>query len=266
MDIIIAIIYLILFIIMMIFVFSIGMLKRFMPKREVVLVLVVAFLIGAIGGAFFLDPIYDELPTLTGDIEKNMPNNEEKLYLDVSSSIDTDSLEKELSSQEGFKSLEETEVTIPLWNLKKNEHDYLEWVVGNIDSHYKNYTVTNNSVIIDLEDNYTANQALKSFSDWYKIVYGGSLSYAQIKVVLTVESSHLDDFEKILVDKQIVASKVEGPVQDMINNTNSSMMSNFEFTLVCGGFGVLVAVIGIYMDSVVPAYRRFKNFITRRKR
>ena len=66
MDIITTIIYLVLFIIMMVFVFSIGMLKQYMPKREVLLVLGVAFLIGAIGGAFFLDPIYDELPEMVG--------------------------------------------------------------------------------------------------------------------------------------------------------------------------------------------------------
>lgn len=45
------------------------------------------------------------------------------------------------------------------------------------------------------------------------------------------------------------------------------MLSNFEFILVCGGFGIIVAIIGIYMDSVVPAYRRFKKAInTKRKR
>ena len=42
MDIITTIIYIILFIIMMIFVFSMGMLKRYMPRREVLLVLLVA--------------------------------------------------------------------------------------------------------------------------------------------------------------------------------------------------------------------------------
>jgi len=43
MDIIIAIIYIVLFIIMMVFVFSIGMIRHYMPKRELALVLVVAF-------------------------------------------------------------------------------------------------------------------------------------------------------------------------------------------------------------------------------
>jgi len=77
----------------------------------------------------------------------------------------------------------------------------------------------------------------------------------------------LDDFEKILLDKGIVASSVEGPVQDTINNTNSSMLSNWQFTLVCGGVGVIVALMGVYVDSVVPAYRRFRKFLkTKRKR
>ena len=82
MDIITSIIYIVLFIIMMAFVFSIGMLRRYMPKREVLLVLAVAFFIGAIGGAFFLEPIYQELPAMASAVERNMPNNEETLYLD----------------------------------------------------------------------------------------------------------------------------------------------------------------------------------------
>ena len=80
MDILTTIIYLFLFIMMMVFVFSIGMLKQYMPKKEVLLVLVVAFLIGSIGGAFFIDPIYDELPNVVGVIEKTMPNNDVTLY------------------------------------------------------------------------------------------------------------------------------------------------------------------------------------------
>jgi hypothetical protein len=267
MDIIMAIIYIVLFIIMMVFVFSIGMLKQYMPRREVLLVLAVAFLIGAIGGAFFLDPIYDEVPEMVSMVEKNMPNNEETLYLDLSSSVDTDKLSEELSSTEGFKSFKETSVSIPMWSFSQVERDYFDEIVGNIDSNYKDYNVDTDKIVIELDDNYTASQALKSFSDWYKLVYGETISYAQIKAVLVVDSSSLDTFEQILLDNGIVASKIEGPVQDTVNNTNASMLSNVEFTLACGVVGVIVAIIGIYFDSVVPAYRRFKKYInTKRKR
>ena len=267
MDIITAVIYIVLFIIMMVFVFSIGMLKQYMPKREVLLVLAVAFLIGSIGGAFFLEPIYEELPNMASIVERNMPNNEESLYLDLSSSVDTDSLREELSSMEGFKSFDETSISIPMWNFNQKEHDYFDSIVGNINTHYKNYNVTSDKINIELEDNFTASEALKSFSDWYKLVYGETISYAQIQAVLVVDSSQLDNFEQALLNKGIVASSVDGPIQDSINNTNSSMLSNVEFTLVCGCVGGIVALIGIYMDSVVPAYRRFKKFMnTKRKR
>ena len=266
MDIITLIIYLVLFIIMMVFVFSIGMLRQYMPKREVLLVLAVAFLIGSIGGAFFLQPIYEELPDMASTIEKSMPNNEEKLSLDLSSSVDTDALRKDVSSMKGFKSFDETSISIPMWHFNKMEHDYFEEIVGNIDSHYKNYTVADDKIIIELEDNYTASQALKTFSDWYKLVYGETLSYAQIHAVLVVDSANLDDFEQALLNKGIVASNIEGPVQNSVNATNSSMLSNLQFTLVCGGIGVVVALIGIYMDTVVPAYRRFRKTMNKKRK
>ena len=265
MDIIIAIIYIVLFIIMMVFVFSIGMIKQYMPKREVLLILAVAFLIGSIGGAFFLQPIYHELPSVASVIEKNMPDNEETLHLDLSSSIDTDNLREDLSAMEGFKSFDEKSITITLWNFNEKEHEYFEYVVGNIDPHYKNYTVTSNQIIIELDDNYTASQGLKSFSDWYKLVYGQTLSYAQVQAELVVDSSQLDKFEQALLDKGVIAKSIEGPVQDSINNTNSSMITNTEFIGFCGCIGIIVAVIGIYIDSVIPAYRRFKKFLKRKR-
>lgn len=266
MDIITTIIYLVLFIIMMVFVFSIGMLRQYMPKREVILVILVAFLIGSIGGAFFLDPIYDELPNVASVIEKNMPNNEETLYLDLSSSINIDDLKNNLSATDGFISFDEKSVNIPMWTFNEREHNYFDEIVGNIDSNYKDYNISTSEIQITLADNYTSAQALKSFSDWYKLVYGETISYAQVHAVLVVDSSSLDTFENVLLQKGIVASKIEGPIQDTVDNTNSSMLTNIEFTLVCGGIGVVVAFMGIYIDSVVPAYRKFRKFLREKRR
>lgn len=260
------VVYIILFIIMMLFVFSIGMLRHYMPRREVLLVLLVSFLIGSIGGAFFLEPIYNEIPSAMGLVEKNMPNNEETLYLDLSSSIDIDELQKNLSSMEGFKSFKETSVSIPMWSFNEREYEYFNFVLSNIDSHYTDYNITSSGRIdITFEDNYTAAQALKSFSDWYKLVYGGTISYAQIHAQLVVSSSSLDEFKQVLLDRGIVASNIEGPVQNLENNTNSSLLTNTQFTLVCGGIGIVVAILGIYFDSFVVAGRRIKKFFGRKR-
>ena len=267
MDMIIAIIYVILFIIMMVFVFSIGMLRNYMPKKEIVLVLVVAFLIGAIGGAFFLEPIYEELPSVVSIVEKNVPGNEETLYLDLSSSINLDELKDEMEKMDGFKSFKETSITIPLWKFNDREIKYFNYVLGNIDSHFNHYNVTKDGKLeIELEDNYSSYEALKSFSDWYKLVYGGTLSYAQVHAELVVDSSSVDDFDQYLLNKGVVASNRSGPVQDSVDATNSSMISNTYFVLVTGAVGVIVAVIGIYYESFGISVRKFKKFISEKRK
>ena len=266
MDIFTSVIYIVLFIILMVFVFAIGTLKHYMPRREVLLVLLVSFLIGSIGGAFFLEPIYDELPSVVSVVEKNIPDNQETLYLDFSSSVDVEKLRSELFETEGFVSFKEESISIPMWTFDEQEHAYFERVVGNINSQYKNYNVTSNTINIDLDDNLTASDALKSFSNWYKIVYGDAISYAQISAVLVVDSNSIDTFNDLLLKHGIVASNIEGPVQDSLNNTNASMLTNIEFILLCGGVGIVVAVMGIYVDSVIPAYRRLRKLFKRNKK
>ena len=265
MDILIAIVYVILFLVLMVFVFSIGMLKPFMPKREILLVLVVAFLIGSIGGAFFLEPLYEEFPNVVTMVEKNVPGNEETLYLDLSSATDMGELKQNLSQIDGFKSFNETGITFSMWSFNDKELAYFNKVIGNIDSHYENYTVDSSGKIdIDLEPGYSSSSALQSFSDWYKLVYGDSIAYAQIHAKLVVSSSSLDTFEEVLLDRGIVASKIDGPIQDTINQTNQSMLSYNEFVAVSGVIGVIVAIIGIYFDSVVVGYRKFKKFLNKK--
>lgn len=268
MDIVISIIYIVLFIIMMVFVFSIGMLRTFMPKKEIVLVLLVSFLIGSIGGAFFLEPIYQELPSVMSLVEKNMPDNDETLYLDLSSSTDLKELSRNLSGTEGFKSYSEESITIPMWRFSEREMNYYNSVIGNIDSHYKDFKINSSgSITIELEDNYSATEALKSFSNWYKLVYGGSLHYAQVHAKLVISSTSIDLFKDNLLDRGIVPSRMEGPVQNSIDSTNASMLSSSYFVLVTGAVGLAVGLIGIYFDSIVVYYRRFKKFLnTKRKR
>ena len=267
MDIITTIIYIILFIIMMLFVFSIGMIRKYMPRKEALLVILVAFLIGSIGGAFFLEPIYKEVPGVLNTVERSMPNNEETLYLDLSSSNDLNELENALSNTKGFKSYSEDSISITLWSFNDAELSYFKDIVRNLDENYKNYTVDpSGKITIEIPDNYSAIKALKSFSDWYKLVYGDSLSYAQVHSKLVIDASHLDDFKKVLLERGIVASKMEGPIQDSLNSTNASMVSDTTFVLITGGIGVVVAIMGIYFDSIVVYYRRLRKFMKTKRR
>ena len=153
-------------------------------------------------------------------------------------------------------------------DLLATMQSYFERIVGNIDPNYGNYTVNSSgSITIEIKDNYTASQALKSFSDWYKLVYGSSLSYAKVLSKLVIDSYMYDEFQQNLLQRGIVASELEGPVQNDLNSTSNFSMYNTYFVLITGVVGVIVALIGIYIDSVVVYYRRFRKFLrTKRKR
>lgn len=267
MEIITTIIYIVLFIILMVFVFSIAMLKPFMSKKETLLILIVAFFIGVIGGAFFLSPIYSDMPEIASSVGSFMPGNEETLYLDLSSSTDINALKNDLSKIDGFKSFEETGITIPLWSFNDQEYEYFKFAVGNIDSHFKNYTVnkTTGEIYIAL-DNYSSSEALSSFANWYKLVYGGPISYAQIHAKMVISSYSLKEVQDLLLKKGIVASNIEGDIQNSVDNTNSSMLPNWEFTLLCGGIGVVVAIIGIFFDTFAVGSRRFNRAMNKKRK
>ena len=268
MDIIITIVYLVLFIIMMVFVFSIAMLKPFMSKKEMVLILAVGFFIGALGGAFFLTPIYSDIPEVATAIEKVTPGNQETLYLDLSSAVDINKLRTDLSKIEGFKSLEETGVTIPLWSFTDREFEFFNSSIPNMDSHFQNYKVnkTEGTVYIAL-NNYSSADALKTFSEWYKDNFDGPINYAQVHAKIVISSSAYDQVKSVLLSKGIVASSMEGSIQNSIDNSNTSMVSNTQFVVACGGIGVLVAVLGLFYEHFVVGKRRFRRFLgTKKKR
>lgn len=265
MDLLITVVYIILFVVIMAFIFSIGMLKPFIAKKEVVLILVSTFVIGALGGAFFLMPLYDELPQFAGDVEKVMPNNEETLEIVMSSASDMSEIEQNITHTKGVKSFDITAITFNLWHFNDKELEYMNSVVPNIDSHYTNYTVNESGRIdISIEDGYDPSEALKSFSDWYLLVYGDTLTYAQIHANITVDAADLDVVEQELFDRGIVADNVSGPVQDVVAQTNSSMLSGSEFTVATGILGMVVAGLGIYFDSIAVGFRKFRKFLKRK--
>ena len=81
---------------------------------------------------------------------------------------------------------------------------------------------------------------------------------------MVVSSASLGEFEDALLERGIVATHIEGPTQNVVNQTNQSMISDNEFILVSGVVGVMVSVVGIYFDAVVVSYRKFKKFLNKK--
>ncbi|HIH62529.1 MAG TPA: hypothetical protein HA298_07625, partial [Methanobacteriales archaeon] len=62
MNVIITLIMLILFIILLAFVFSVGLMTPVVGKKNLLFVIFIGFMVGVIGGTFFILPVYDDIP------------------------------------------------------------------------------------------------------------------------------------------------------------------------------------------------------------
>ena len=78
MDALTIIIMLILFVIAMIFVFSTALLTPYLGKKNLISVILLGFIVGAVGGAFLLSPIVDDIPDFSRTIiEENVEGTDE---------------------------------------------------------------------------------------------------------------------------------------------------------------------------------------------
>ncbi|MDL2271278.1 hypothetical protein LJC03_05700 [Methanobrevibacter sp. OttesenSCG-928-I08] len=264
MDILTSILFIALFIILMVFVFSMGILTPLIGKREIVLVLISGLIIGSLGGAFFLNPVYEELPNVVSTFETMSFNNEETLYFDVSSTK-IDNLQKNLSSIEGVKSFEYTGITVNLWKLTEKDVNYINSSLGAIDPNYKSWNVSpSGNVDITIENGTDPLSALKSISDWIKLVYSESISYGQVHLKVVVQSSEVQKVKDLLLEDNIVPYKTEGPVSESKAKTEASMLNYNEFVILSGVFGIIVALFGVYFDNIVVYYRKFRRFVKER--
>ena len=65
----------------------------------------------------------------------------------------------------------------------------------------------------------------------------------------------------------VVPSKMEGPVQNTYNQTNSTLLPNAYFVIATGAVGVIVAIFGVYYESFGIFSRRFnRSMRNKRKR
>lgn len=267
MDILISIIFIILFLVVMIFVAGIGLVKPFMPKKEILLVFVAAFVIGSIAGAFFLVPVYNDMPEIISAVDKYIPTNEEVVELDVSYTTNPDSLMSDILAQDGVKSVKVTGVTMYTSKLTSTEAATIEHALSVLDSSYDSYNVNKSGKIdITLKENASVSKALQSFSTWYEVVYSGKVGSALVHYEVVISSSDLDDFKSYLLTKQIVPVKVTGPTKDISDHISQHMLPEPIFIVCCGIVGVIFSLIGVYYERVAVNYRNFKRNRKRNKR
>jgi len=262
MDVLTAILYIVLFIVLMLFVFSMGLLTPIVGNKDIISVLTIGFIVGLVGGAFFITPIYQEIPYVVGSIEKTFTGTNERLNIEVSPIVDLNKLLKDLNKTEGVVSVANKGVVIKTDPFSNSRKKNIEDKLLIVDKNFKNFSVNETGVIsISITDGHNPHDAIKTLGDWLMYTGGINIKYSLIHIQIEVKPSNVDDIVKFLNSENIVVTSIEGPVENSINNTKNIMLDNNFVIVLSGFFGVIIALISIFIDDIRPVVNRFVDKI-----
>jgi len=242
----------------MIFVFSMGLLTPIIGKKDIISVLVIGFIVGLVGGAFFIVPIYQEVPNVVGSIEKTIAGGYERINIEVSPIVDLNKLLIDLNKTEGVVSIINKGVIIKTDPFSNSRKKIIENKLSIVDKDFKNFSVNESGIIaINVTPGHNPNTGIKTLGDW--LMYTGEINirYTLIHIQIVAKPSNVDDIVKFLNSENIVVTSIEGPVENSVDNTKSSMLDNSIIIFLFGVIGVIVALTGIYFDEIRPVLNRF---------
>lgn len=265
MDIVSTSIYLLLYIFLLIFVFSIGILSPYLSKKDIGGIIIIGLIIGAVGGLFFISPIYEDLAEVVGTGYSIFSNEDELINVDISSNSGHNVSEviKTASSLNNVHNVSTANITVETGNFSNTWDQYI--IVGikhNIDhsENVGNVVVdnTNGILYINLTGNPDPSIVVEEVSAFLRDSYDLPTLSSLVRVQVHVSPNDVDNVKEQLHEKGYPTTDVEGPIENIVQSTKNDL-SLGHITLITGIIGMVFAILGICVDKVYNTWKRRDN-------
>lgn len=235
-----------------------GLLTPIIGKKDILSVLAIGFIVGLVGGGFFLSPIYQKIPYIAGAMQELIGEDNETIEIEVSLVVNQTKLVSELKQKEGVISVVNKGIVLQTDPFSEGRKSIIEEKIPVVDKKFENFSVDKNGFIsINFTEGHDPNNAIETLKEWLMYSSEINVKYALININITAKSSSVDEITKYLNSENIVVKTIQGPVQSAINNTKNSMLDSNSFILVSGIVGLIVALISIFFDNITEVIRKF---------
>ncbi len=266
MDLITGIIFLILFIIIMVFAFSMGLLSPYIGRKEIVSIVIIGFVLGAIGGYFFIYPIYEENPYVIGNTQGLFTMDSEVINLNIPSTSNISDITNDIKNLKGVNSVTTNGFELETGFIRNETKVYVEDYLRS-DPEIESFKVTNSSVSVDLKNDASSTTTLGSLVNWLSNKAGVGSEFAYVHIKVSVNANDVSDVRDYIKDNGYTIISIEGPVQDTIHYLNDHLLPNYVIMFITGLVGVAVAIAGVFVEPLTKFTRKFKkNRQEKRKR
>lgn len=250
----------------MVFAFSMGILSPYVGRREILSIILIGFVLGAIGGYFFIDPIYDESPYVIGNIQGMFSMDSEVINLNIPSTSNISDITNNIKNLTGVNSVTTNGFELKTGFIKNSTKIYVEDYLRS-DPEIESFKVTNNSVTVDLKNDASSTTTLGSLVNWLSNKAGVGSEFAFVHIQVHVDANEVTEVRDYLKDNNYNIISIEGPVQSTIHYLYDHLLPTYAVMIITGLIGVAVAIAGIFVEPLTKFTRRFKkNRVERRGR
>jgi len=263
MDVIVTLIMLILFIILLVFVFSVGLMTPVVGKRNILFVIFIGFMVGVIGGTFFISPIYDDIPTMARSFYEATSSSPETAYVDLSHDVNIKEFINDVRGVEGVEDVKLEYIFLKTDNFTSERGKLIERGIPIIDSNVTSCKADPKGTIICEVKGGDPQATINRISDWLILTGGIYTRYSTIHVSIDTHANKLKNLREYLSSKGIAIVSTKGPVEEKIEGLKAFMPPKSAVVASCGLIGVLTGLAGIFIDSILGFLAAIKKRLGR---
>lgn len=268
MDTLIVIIMLVLFIFLMVFVFSTALLTPMIGKRNLLFVLSLGFIVGIVGGTFFIAPLYDDMPDMARAVFTFSSGSPEVINVNMSTDSNVNAFIEETKKLNGVKDVQCEKITMRITPFDDGDwKQTFEERIPVVDSDVKEVQIiSNDSFVLILNENSDPTRLVKNIDDWLDLVGGMDVFTNTAEISITVEPSQVGSVTDQLPPDTVVVTNITGQVEDQITSFKKNLPDRTSIVLLCGLLGVIVGAVGLFIDSITQMWDKIRLWLELRRK
>lgn len=266
MDTLVVIVMLILFFFLMVFVFSTALLTPLIGKRNLIFVLSLGFIVGLVGGAFLIAPLYNDIPDMARSVYTVTSGGPEYINVNVTTTNDVSSFIANTKKIQGVKSVQASGIILRTTPFTSDWTDSLQSRIPDTDPTIKTVKVIpNDTIILTVQNNTDPAQVAKRLNNWLLLVGSIDIISSIVEVTIEVDPSQVDSVSSKLPQDQVVIANVTGPVEDKVASLKTTLPNPTSIVILCGFIGLFTGLLGLFIDSIMQAAERMRKWLINRR-
>ncbi len=255
-------IMIVLFLLLLAFIFSTALLTPLIGKKNLLFVIFLGFTVGLIGGAFFIAPVFDDIPDMTRSIYELTSNSSEVIGIDISTSTNITSFIENTKKIKGVRNVQSSGITIKTDPISDSWQKTFESRIPAMNMNVTSLAIpSNNTMIIQVKDGANPQEVINEIGNWMMLVSGLNVKYSIVHISVSVGASDVSSVENQLPTQDIVITGVNGSVENSVQSVKSVLPNKSNIIIVCGFLGMITGIAGVFIDSIAEALRRTKKRI-----